>query len=246
MVMDNSSANGSVAGKTIRRKFSRIDEKVPLSYRVRDVADSKGSETGQRVSINIGGGGLLFSVEEPVAISTVMDIEIELPASPIPMSVVGRVVRVEEIDESKRYDVGIEFLEICDEDRRSLDEFIRDRLTIDIRFEDTGSDRSASIVRLDGFLDTGTVPMFESAVSALRSEGRNRIILDCGNLNYINSDGIMVFLSTANEMKKKGGGLKLVGVSEEMADLFQMIEAGKFIEMFDTEKDAMKAFKAAQ
>lgn len=237
--------NGNPAGKPIRRRFSRIGEKVALQYRVRENDARSGADAGEPMSINIGGGGLLFGIEEPVAISAVMDIEINLPVSPIPMSVVARVVRVEEIDAGNRYDVGVEFLEICDEDKRALEEFIRDRLTIDIRFEDTKSDESASIVRLDGYLDSGTVSMFESAISALSSEGRNRIVLDCRKLNYINSDGIMVLLSTSNDLKKMDGGLKLFGVSEEMSAILELVEAGRFLDIFDSEKEALAAFRTA-
>lgn len=240
--MADSNLNGGVAGRTIRRKFSRIDEKVPLRYRIRELDDSKGLEMDQRVSINIGGGGLLFSIDEPVAISTVMDIEIDLPGSPIPLSAVSRVVRIEEATGGKRYDVGLEFVEICDEDRKVLEEFIRERLKIDIRFEDVDDDKTITVVRLEGFLDTGTVPFFENSVNVLMSEGRNKIVLDCAGLHYINSDGIMVFLSTANEMRDKGGGLKLIRVNEEIANVLNILEVTRFLDIFDTEKDALKSF----
>ena len=157
----------------------------------------------------------------------------------------GRVVRVEEGVGGKKYDVGLEFIEICDEDRMALDEFIRDRLKIDIRFEEAGVDKTVTVVRLKGFLDTGTVSIFERSVNKLISEGMNRVILDCGDLDYMNSDGIMVFLSAANEMRKKGGGLKLASVKEEIADVLSILEATRFLDMFDTEKDALKSFGSA-
>ena len=99
-----------------------------------------------------------------------------------------------------------------------------------------------SIVRLDGFLDSGTVVMFESAVSALSNEGRIRIVLDCKKLNYMNSDGIMMLLSTANELKKAGGGLKLFGMSETISDVLQMVEADRFIDIYESEKEALAVF----
>lgn len=228
--------------KSVRRRFSRIDEVIPLRYTVRKSADTPDSTKEKEASLNIGSGGLLFRINDALPASTIIDMELHLTNVAEPLQAVGRVVRVEESAVAGQYDIGIQFLEISRKDRETLTKYIQGRLQIDIQVEDTGPDKEITAVKLKGFLDSGTRFALEKSLDFLLNEGCTKMIFDCSGLDYINSEGMMIFISTATELQSKGGALKLASIRGDVKQTLQIIGVEKFIDTFDSIEEAIEAF----
>jgi diguanylate cyclase (GGDEF)-like protein len=99
-----------------KREFLRVGFPLLLSYRrVNDMVKENAIKT-----INLGGGGVLFRCSEKFEISSVIELEFSIPDLPEErLTVLGRVVRVEEMDNGN-IDVGVRFLEIDRKDRTRL------------------------------------------------------------------------------------------------------------------------------
>lgn len=64
-------------------------------------------------------GGLCFSCPEDFKAETILKLEILLPTKDIPLKALGKVVWSQQIEASK-YDIGLSFVEINEEDRKAL------------------------------------------------------------------------------------------------------------------------------
>ncbi len=89
---------------------------------------------------------------------------------------------------------------------------------------DIKEDRSQriAILHLTGRLDTVTSADFQKKITELMDGGENQIILNCVELNYVSSAGLRIFLMAQKRVKAKGGGLRLVGVSSFVKEVFDI------------------------
>lgn len=88
----------------------------------------------------------------------------------------------------------------------------------------------AVVLALDGFLDAHTAPRFENAIQEELAAGRLRIVADCHALTYISSAGLGVFMSFIEEIRERGGDIKLAGITPKVYQVFEVLG---FHELFD-------------
>lgn len=76
------------------------------------------------------------------------------------------------------------------------------------------------ILKIEGRLDTTTAPTLEKTINEI-IESITELILDMHELTYVSSAGLRVLLSTQKKMNKLGT-MKLIGVCEEVMEVFEM------------------------
>ena len=76
------------------------------------------------ITKNISAGGLLFVSSELLTVGSIVELKIELPDSDEPIDCLVKVLRVEEIEEGRHYDVAGHFLDITSAHRTRLDKYI--------------------------------------------------------------------------------------------------------------------------
>jgi anti-sigma B factor antagonist len=75
-------------------------------------------------------------------------------------------------------------------------------------------------LKIEGRLDTTTAPTLEKTIDEI-IDGIKELILDMNQLTYVSSAGLRVLLSTQKKMNKIGM-MKLIGVCEEVMEVFEM------------------------
>lgn len=78
------------------------------------------------------------------------------------------------------------------------------------------------VVSVAGKLDAVSAGDYEKAVSQLIADGKTRFVVDFANLSYISSAGLRVLLSTAKQLKPKGGTVVFANLQEGVRDVFEM------------------------
>ena len=78
------------------------------------------------------------------------------------------------------------------------------------------------IIRLEGRLDIGNAAEFEKVCLAWVDEGKNKLVLDFGALEYISSAGLRSILSATKKAKAANGGLSLCGLSGLVAEVISI------------------------
>lgn len=117
-----------------KRKFSRIPDNVKVNYRIislGEVPEGFIDLRGGGISENISEGGTLFEASELIPLGSFLEVELHIDRLDFPIVLRGRVVRVEEIAEGRRYELGFQFTQVFDRDRNLLKkhlDFLGDQL----------------------------------------------------------------------------------------------------------------------
>jgi len=99
---------------------------------------------------------------------------------------------------------------------------------------------SVAILEISGDVDLYSASELKENISQILY--MKKMILDLKKVNYIDSSGLGVLCSTHTELKKSGGALKLVGVTDTVMNLFKMTRLIRFFEIFKDEKTAHASY----
>ena len=81
-----------------------------------------------------------------------------------------------------------------------------------------------------------------SKVGQLVLDGRKRIVLNLGDVDYIDSAGLGTLVSSAASARRAGGELKLVNLTKRVRDLMQITRLSTLFEVFDSVEKARLSF----
>jgi len=91
-------------------------------------------------------------------------------------------------------------------------------------------------------LGEGSVTLRDAVHDAL-AKGSKRILLNLGNISYIDSSGIGELVSAYTTVKNQGGELKLLNLTKKVHDLLQITKLYTVFDVRDDETSAVKSFK---
>lgn len=75
---------------------------------------------------------------------------------------------------------------------------------------------------LSGRLDTAASQQFSIDMQPIVDNADKHIILDCSKLEFISSSGLRLFLSIRKATISKGGDVTIVGISNEIKQVFAL------------------------
>jgi anti-sigma B factor antagonist len=90
-------------------------------------------------------------------------------------------------------------------------------------------------------LGEGSVTLRDT-VSQLLAKGQKKILLNLGEVNYIDSSGIGELVSAFTTVRKQGGDLKLLNLTKKVHDLLQITKLYTVFDVKDDETSAVKSF----
>jgi anti-sigma B factor antagonist len=91
-------------------------------------------------------------------------------------------------------------------------------------------------------LGEGSVVLKDN-IRELLAKGNKKILLNLGNVNYIDSSGIGELVSAFTTVRNQGGELKLLNLTKKVHDLLQITKLYTVFDVKDDEATAIKAFK---
>ena len=91
-------------------------------------------------------------------------------------------------------------------------------------------------------LGEGSVTLRET-VTQLLGKGEKKILLNLGDVNYIDSSGIGELVSAFTTVRKQGGDLKLLNLTKKVHDLLLITKLYTVFDVKEDETAAVKAFK---
>ena len=91
-------------------------------------------------------------------------------------------------------------------------------------------------------LGEGSVTLRDS-VRDLVAKGTKHILLNLGDISYIDSSGIGELVSAFTSVKNSGGELKLLNLTKKVHDLLQITKLYTVFDIWDSETSAITAFK---
>lgn len=80
------------------------------------------------------------------------------------------------------------------------------------------------------------------AAATLAIGGSLRVVLDMGQVEYLDSRGLNALITLERTLRRRGGDLLLAGMQESLWKLFQQSRLYRLFEIYESPHEAIKSF----
>ncbi len=98
------------------------------------------------------------------------------------------------------------------------------------------------ILDLHGELDAHTAPELEAALQQCLRNGNYQILINGRDLDYISSAGLGVFMAYIEEIREKGGDLKIAELKPSVYNVFDLLGFPLLFDILPSEAEALERF----
>jgi anti-sigma B factor antagonist len=101
-----------------------------------------------------------------------------------------------------------------------------------------------TVIKITGdiTLNQGGDVLLKDKVQSLLQQGQRKLVLDLGNVSYVDSAGLGQLVQIHATAKNKGGSLRLVNVTKRLKDLLVVTKLVTIFDSYDSEADAVASF----
>lgn len=103
---------------------------------------------------------------------------------------------------------------------------------------------SIQVLQCGGSLDADTVASFKKIAYDLVNAGSTRFVIDCSNLNFVDSMGLGVLISLLRRVRQKDGDVKVAALSEEVKTIFEITRLHRLFDVCADADAAVKRFES--
>lgn len=114
-------------------------------------------------------------------------------------------------------------------------------MAIQITRRDVGD---VTVLDLKGKLAGEAGPTLSDTVETLVQDGRQQVLLNLGEVSFVDSGCLGTLLSLRGVVAKPGGVLKLSNVTSRISDLLVTTKLEMVFDAFDSETDALRSFES--
>jgi anti-sigma B factor antagonist len=100
----------------------------------------------------------------------------------------------------------------------------------------------AMVVRLEGNLDTNTSTAAQEYLNSAMDDGASNIVVSLEKVDFVSSAGLRILLATAKRLSGIGGVLRICGLNETVAEVFEISGFSTILNVFPTEAEALAGF----
>ena len=100
--------------------------------------------------------------------------------------------------------------------------------------------KKSLIVSLEGELDLHTAEEFKTKLITKINAGTKQLILDLGQVEFIDSSGLGAILSSYKKISSQGGLLTVVNVTPKVRRIFEVSGILRVINIYSSEKEALE------
>jgi anti-sigma B factor antagonist len=105
---------------------------------------------------------------------------------------------------------------------------------------------SVAILDLSGKLMGGPdADVFKETVKQLIQEGYKNVLVNLSHVPWVNSTGLGILIAGYTTLKREGGTLKLLHVTDRIQSILMITKLGTIFESYSDEAGAMKTFDAS-
>ena len=98
---------------------------------------------------------------------------------------------------------------------------------------------NTKVLYLCGYVNAHTVQDFEKAVQSVLEEKQFRILINCKDLEYINSSGLGVLMGVVEEIQDNHGFLYLSNMNETVFNIFDTLGFTHLFKVYNQEDEAL-------
>jgi anti-sigma B factor antagonist len=106
-----------------------------------------------------------------------------------------------------------------------------------------GARPGTAVVLLRGAVDPKSVSTLATALAGAKGKGYRTLILDLGDVRYINSAGLSFLVSLSDAMTARGGGLHLANAQPKVKVVFDLMGVASFFKVHKTVEAALASLR---
>ena len=107
---------------------------------------------------------------------------------------------------------------------------------------ETRESQGIQVVAFEGNLDTNTSPEAESKINELIDAGKQKLLVNFEQLNFISSAGLRVLLATVKKLNASGGDLRICSLNATVQEVFDISGFVTILSVKNTEEEALSSF----
>jgi anti-sigma B factor antagonist len=120
---------------------------------------------------------------------------------------------------------------------------VRPEGAIAMRLERKSEGRQAVVLAVHGSLQGGAdADLFMGEIDRLMAEGRRNVLVDMKSLTWINSTGLGILLAAHATVRRTGGEMKIVHLSDTVENLLAVTKLNRIFEVYGDEVEALRSF----
>jgi anti-sigma B factor antagonist len=93
-----------------------------------------------------------------------------------------------------------------------------------------------------GHLDAHNVERFEKEILKLIGGSHFKIVVNCKDLNYISSAGMGIIMGYLDEIRERGGDIKLCSASDRVYEIFDLVGFTEIYDFLSDEETAINKY----
>lgn len=96
------------------------------------------------------------------------------------------------------------------------------------------------ILKIEGRLDATTSSQIESKVAAITETGKNKLIFNLQNMDYLSSAGMRVLLAVTKKLKSLNGKFIVCCVNDDVLEIIKMAGFNQILHIVSSEDKALQ------
>jgi len=113
---------------------------------------------------------------------------------------------------------------------------------IELALNKIGARGDITFVKIKGYLDTTTSSEVSTKLNELINKKNYQFIIDMGGVNYVSSAGWGVFVGEIRNIRESCGDLKIVQMTPDVFEVFEMLEFNRILDYYETVEEAVNDF----
>lgn len=105
---------------------------------------------------------------------------------------------------------------------------------------------AVQVVHVSGYIDAHSFPRFQQEILTLLNQGNNHLLIDLRNATYICSTALGLLMSVFRQVRHNAGDLVVSGLSDKIANIFNLLGISKLIPVFPNEEEALRRLSAIE
>jgi len=100
---------------------------------------------------------------------------------------------------------------------------------------------NGSLITLSGRMDAQTAPPVREALQGQIDAGRSMLVVDMARVDFVDSSGLSVLVSSMKRSRQAGGDLILAGLNPQVRVIFELTRLDRAFEIYADPEMALAA-----
>jgi anti-sigma B factor antagonist len=113
---------------------------------------------------------------------------------------------------------------------------------IELALNKIGARGDITFIKIKGYIDTTTSSEISAKLTEIINEGNYQLIIDMRDVIYVSSAGWGVFVGEIRNIRENGGDLKILQMTPDVFEVFEMLEFNRILDYYETIEEAVNDF----